>query len=99
VTRPCPKCGGADSYKHKRRAKYTCKACTHQFSETSKTPLHSRKMPLEKYTIAFDAFRNGSTAVAVSKLIDCNYRTAWRLRRVAIQTFEEARRGNASFAT
>jgi transposase-like protein len=92
----CPKCGSSDNYRLTRGARFRCKQCKCDFTATSKTALRYHKMPLEKYELAFEAFRKGSTAMAVAALIHCDYKTAWRLRRIAIQQFEESRRGNAS---
>lgn len=95
MDRNCPKCGGTETYQLSR-PRLRCKACKHDFSATSRTALHGRKMPLEKYTLAFEAFRKGKTAIAVAALIGCDYKTAWRLRRVAIRAFEESRCGSPS---
>lgn len=92
--RACPNCGSEKSYKLKKRIVARCANCGKDFSLTSGTPLHSRKMPLEKYGIAFNAFREGKTAIQVARLIGCNYRTAWRLRRVFIQN-ESGKDGHA----
>lgn len=76
----------------KRRARWICKACQHQYTVTSGTIFHHAKMPLEKYRIAFEMFHKGERTIRVAEALDCNYRTAWRLRRLCIQ---EAENGHA----
>lgn len=95
MQRPCPNCGSQEVYVRKARGGWICKSCAHQFTATSRTILHHRKMPLEKYQTAFDMFRRGNTATAVAKALGCNYRTAWRLRKLAIQAHQEQRNGYA----
>lgn len=96
----CPRCGCTEFYRLRTRAVRRCKQCAHDFTETSGTLLHSRKMPLEKYERAFEAFRRGATTAFVARLIDCNYRTAWRLRSIAKQALlKEIKDGHSKIAT
>lgn len=90
--RSCPRCGADRTVRMTTRPRWRCKACRYQFSDTARTLLHARKMPLEKYRAAFDYFKTGMSAAEVARTVGCNYRTAWRLRTLAI---EEAIGGNA----
>lgn len=90
--RPCPRCGNSKSYALRKRAVFRCAGCAHDFTETSGTELHSRKMPVEKYRLAFAEFRKGTRTAVVARMIGCNYKTAWRLRQIAIGMI---RNGNA----
>ncbi|KAA1053182.1 transposase [Azospirillum argentinense] len=49
----CPHCGGTDTVPLRGKAAvrhlYHCRACHGQFTVTTKTWLHSRKLPLTKY--------------------------------------------------
>jgi transposase-like protein len=55
----CPHCGCMAVYKHASRKIFSCKACTKQFSVTSGTILHSRKMPIRDILVAIALFVNG----------------------------------------
>ena len=55
----CPLCGCLAIYKHASRRIFTCKACSKQFSVTSGTILHSRKMPIRDILMAMAIFVNG----------------------------------------
>jgi transposase-like protein len=41
----CPRCGCLAVYEYRARAVFKCKACLRQFSVTSGTIFHSRKLP------------------------------------------------------
>lgn len=87
MNRLCPHCGSAKFYEMRARRRFRCAApsCRRDFSLTSNTALHARKMPIEKYETAMEAFKQGRSALEVSALIGCAYKTAWRLRHVFVQ--------------
>jgi transposase-like protein len=89
----CPRCESDRRYFLRSRNKFRCIECKREYSATSGTIIHSRKMPLEKYDIAFEAFRTGASTTDVARLIGCNYKAAWRLRHVAIRAITN-RNGN-----
>lgn len=80
----CPKCGGLDAYKITTRRKFKCKHadCHHQFSPTSGTILHSRKMSYTDLLAAVCILVNGAKGVSALQLardVGCNPKTAWVL--------------------
>ena len=78
----CPQCGGLESYNITTRRKFKCKACHHQFSVTSGTILHSRKLDFVDLLAAICLFVTGSkgmSAVQFSRTMDVQYKTAWVL--------------------
>jgi len=54
--RVCPHCGCLDSWRIKgdssRSGLYECSGCSGQFTVTTKTPLHSTKLPLKTWLLA-----------------------------------------------
>jgi transposase-like protein len=48
----CPRCGCLDVYGFRCRPIWRCKACGKQFSVTSGTMFHSRKLPPRDYLLA-----------------------------------------------
>lgn len=80
----CPKCGGTDPYEIKTRRKFKCRnaGCHHQFSPTSGTILHSRKMSYTDLLAAVCLLVNGAKGVSALQLardVGCNPKTAWVL--------------------
>jgi len=78
----CPQCGCTESYKITTRRKFKCKGCHHQYSVTSGTILHSRKMDFVDLLAAVCLFVTGSkgmSAVQFSRTMDVQYKTAWVL--------------------
>ena len=78
----CPRCGCLDSYKITTRRKFKCKACHHQYSVTSGTILHARKLDFVDLLAAVCLFVTGSkgmSAVQFSRTMDVQYKTAWVL--------------------
>jgi transposase-like protein len=90
----CPHCDSPAVVKHKSRRIFTCKACGRQFSATSGTPFHGRKLPMGTILFAISNFTNGAkgySALQLSRDIDCQYKTAFVLLhklREAIQSQE-----------
>jgi transposase-like protein len=78
----CPDCGGYETYEITTRRKFKCKACKHQFSVTSGTIFHSRKMAFVDLLAAICIFVNavkGLSALQLSRDLDVQYKTAFVL--------------------
>jgi transposase-like protein len=78
----CPRCGGLDVYGFRCRPIWRCKACNKQFSVTSNTMFHSRKLPPRDYLAAIAIFVNGAkghSALQLSRDLNCQYKTAFVL--------------------
>jgi len=78
----CPQCGCIESYHISTRRKFKCKGCHHQYSVTSGTILHSRKLDFTDLLAAICLFVTGSkgmSAVQYSRTLDVQYKTAWVL--------------------
>ena len=84
--RVCPHCDYNISYKiadtstHKGR--YECKLCHRQFTVTTKTALHSTKLPLWKWLQAMYLIvssSKGISSVIMARLIGVTQPTAWRM--------------------
>jgi transposase-like protein len=78
----CPKCGTTDLYDLPKRAMWRCKAkeCGCQFSVTSGTIFHSRKLSLRDLLAAIAIFANGAkgvSALQLSRDLDVQYKTAF----------------------
>src|SRR5215203_7144535 len=56
----CPACGCLAVYEYRSRPLFKCKACAKQFSVTSGTIFHSRKLPVRDYLLAIAIFVNGA---------------------------------------
>lgn len=81
----CPNCG-CDTVYDCRKAngapRWRCKACRKDFSVTSGTLFAFHKMPLRSYLAAIAIFCNevkGKSALALSRDLDCQYKTAFVL--------------------
>jgi transposase-like protein len=78
----CPRCGCLDLYGFRCRPIWRCKGCGKQFSVTSGTIFHSRKLPIRDYLAAVAIFVNGAkghAALHLSRDLDCQYKTAFVL--------------------
>src|SRR5277367_3001557 len=81
----CPHCGCQTVYEARRPAgalRFRCKACRKDFSLTSGTLFAHHKMPLRQYLAAIVIFCNevkGKCALALSRDLDCQYKTAFVL--------------------
>jgi len=76
----CPRCGCTESYDISTRRKFKCKGCHHQYSVTSGTIMHSRKLDFTDLLAAICLFVTGSkgmSAVQFSRTMDVQYKTAW----------------------
>jgi transposase-like protein len=81
----CPHCGCPIVYECRRPSgalRFRCKACREDFSITSGTLFAFHKMPLRTYLAATCIFINevkGKSALALSRDLDCQYKTAFVL--------------------
>lgn len=78
----CPRCGGTEHYHLKKRAVWKCKACAKQFSLTSGTLLHCRKLALRDILGAIAIFTNGAkgySALQLSRDLGCDYKSCFVL--------------------
>lgn len=84
--RRCPHCGhdkscelrGASS----RQGLYECYRCTRQFTVTTKTPMHSTKLPLWKWLQAMYyivSSSKGVSSVVLARWIGVSQPTAWKM--------------------
>jgi transposase-like protein len=81
----CPHCECQAVYEARRPSgalRFRCKACRGDFSVTSGTLFAHHKMPLRNYLAAIAIFVNevkGKSALALSRDLDCQYKTAFVL--------------------
>ncbi len=76
----CPRCGCLDTYSITSRRRFKCVACYHQFSVTSGTIFHSRKLAFADLLAAIALFVNavkGVSALQMARDIDVQYKTAF----------------------
>src|SRR5438270_793874 len=72
----CPECGRLDVYAYACRPLWRCKGCCRQFSLTSGTLFHSRKLPVRSYLMAIAVFVSGAKGHAALHLSrDLNVRS------------------------
>jgi transposase-like protein len=84
--RYCPHCHGCKSYriagKSARAGLYECAHCKRQFTVTTKTPMHSTKLPLWKWIMAMYLMVNSSKGVSsvfLAKWVGISQKSAWKL--------------------
>jgi len=78
----CPKCGHTESYDLATRQVYKCKACSKQYSITSGTIFHGRKLAVRDILAAIAIFINGAkgcSALKLSRDMGVDYKTAFVL--------------------
>jgi transposase-like protein len=78
----CAHCGRTEIYSYTTRRIFKCKACRKQFSVTSGTLFHSRKMPISQYLAAIAIFVNavkGVSALQLGRDLDVAYMTSFVL--------------------
>jgi transposase-like protein len=80
----CPHCGSRKSYKltSARSGLFECARCKRQFTVTTKTPMHSTKLPLGKWLLALYCMINSSKGVSsvfIARLIGVRQSTAWKI--------------------
>ena len=84
--RTCPHCKIQISYKLSgpscKAGLYECGKCKRQFTVTTKTPMHSTKLPLWKWLQAMYYIVNSSKGVSsvfLAKWIGTSQKTAWKM--------------------
>jgi transposase-like protein len=84
--RICPHCGNEKSWainsKSSRKGLYECGGCGFQFTVTTKTPMHSTKLPLWTWLLAIyliSSSSKGISSVILGRLIGTRQKTAWKL--------------------
>ncbi len=84
--RVCPHCEFTASYKladaDHYKGRYECKRCRRHFTVTTKTALHSTKLPLWKWLQAMYLMvssSKGISSVVMARLIGVTQPTAWRM--------------------
>ena len=84
--RVCPHCGNLKSWllsgPSSRRGLYECSGCGKQFTITTKTPLHSTKLPLRTWLMAMYFMVNSSkgiSSVYLAKWLGVRQKTAWKV--------------------
>lgn len=94
----CPSCGGVEHYDLKSRPVWKCKACAKQFSITSGTIFHSRKLALRDILGAIAIFTNGAkgySALQLSRDLGCDYKSAFVLLHKMREAIGAARAAGA----
>jgi len=94
----CPECGCVESYDLKTRQVYKCKGCGKQFSLTSGTIFHSRKLAIRDILAAIAIFINGAKgycALQLSRDLGTDYKTAFVLLHKVREAIETARQYGA----
>lgn len=78
----CPKCGCLEHYWLATQNRWKCRGCAHQFSLTSGTIFHSRKMEVRNILAAMAIFSNGvkgHNALQLSRDLGHAYKTCYVL--------------------
>lgn len=94
----CPECGCVDHYDLKIRQIYKCKGCGKQYSITSGTPFHGRKLQVRDILAAIAIFINGAkgySALQLSRDLAIDYKTAFVLLHKVRESIEIARQQGA----
>ncbi len=96
--RICPHCSFIISYKINISGpiqdRYECKRCKKQFTVTTKTALHSTKLPLRKWILAMYLIVSSSkeiSSVILARLIGVRQPTAWRIGHAIRQMMDPSR--------
>ena len=84
--RRCPHCDYEKTYhlcgETSRPGLYECGCCKHQFTVTTKTPMHSTKLKLWKWLLAMYYMvhsSKGVSSVFMAKWIGVTQKTAWKM--------------------
>jgi transposase-like protein len=95
--RLCPHCGDDKSWLIKATAKrpqrYECARCRRQFTVTTKTALHSTKLPLWTWLLSMYLITSSSKGVAstvLAGLIGTTQPTAWKIGHVVRKMMDSA---------
>lgn len=100
--RICPHCSYHVSYgitvKGRSGIRYECNRCKRQFTVTTKTALHSTKLPLRKWLLAMYLIvssSKGISSVILARQIGVTQPTAWRMGH-AIRLMMDPNRSDTS---
>ena len=99
----CPHCECPTVYECRRPSgalRFRCKACRKDFSITSGTLFAFHKMPLRNYLAAIAIFCNevkGKSALALSRDLDCQYKTAFVLAHKLREAMATELQGHADW--
>jgi len=92
----CPHCGSMTSWvitgQSARPGLYQCIDCDKQFTVTTKTPLHSTKLPISKWLEAMYHIlmsSKGVSSLVLSRLIGVSQKTAWKMAHGIREMMEE----------
>lgn len=84
--RTCPHCSHYKSWAIKsesaRKGLYLCSGCRLQFTVTTKTPLHSSKLPLWTWLLAMHLITSSSkgiSSIVLGRLLGTTQKTAWKV--------------------
>jgi transposase-like protein len=94
----CPSCGCCDAYDLATRQVYKCKACSKQYSITSGTIFHSRKLAVRDILAAIAVFINGAkgySALQLSRDLSVDYKTAFVMLHKVREAIKIARNDGA----
>lgn len=94
----CPECGCCEAYDLKTRQVYKCKGCGKQFSITSGTIFHSRKLAVRDILAAIAVFINGAkgySALQLSRDLSVDYKTAFVMLHKVREAIQVARNAGA----
>ena len=94
----CPICGTFEHWRLENQKRWKCKSCHKQFSVTSGTIFAYRKMSLRDILTGIRTFilnAKGNSAIALSKELGCDYKTAFvmqhKLREALMVAMDEIR--------
>ena len=78
----CPHCGYARVYELKCRSKFSCRSCGRQFSVTSRTIFHARKLPYQTILRAIAMrIHDAPNALQMSYALGVQYNTSYSLTK------------------
>lgn len=80
----CPRCGDSRYYDIANRPVYRCKGCKKEYSVTSETVLHGRKMSIRDYLLFIATLNEPDREDSVLKISEdfgVQYKTAWLLSK------------------
>jgi transposase-like protein len=98
--RRCPHCDCQSSYLlsglSSRPGLYECGSCKRQFTVTTRTPMHSTKLPLWKWLLCMYFMVNSSKGVSsvfMGKWLGVAQRTAWKMGHAVRRMMEPSHEG------
>lgn len=98
--RVCPHCGCLDSWalngKTTRPGLYECFGCHGHFTVTTKTPMHSTKLPLWTWMLAMYYLlgsSKGVSSVILGRLIGVSQKSAWKIGQAIREMMDMSQEG------